>query len=293
MQLGFIGFGEVAFELSRGFKSEGVSGIVAFDPMKDDARFGPLVQERAAAAAVTLLPSPQDVARTVEVIIAAAPGSRALQAAESVVSILDGSKVYADVSTSSPTTKRKIAQLIAPTGAGFVDGALMGGLTQQHHKVPTLVSGNGAAQFVERMAPCKMNLEIVSEKPGDAIAIKLVRSIYMKGIATLEVEMLEAATKLQVEDLVIQSISDSSDAKSFRDMMDFLVPASTIHAERQAHEMADCMAMLHDLDITPTMTEATMKKLKWLSDKKLKEKFGGKVPAHWQEAVRAWSESVS
>ena len=290
MKIGFIGFGEVAYELSRGFKSEGIKAIVAYDPMQDDPKFGSLLQERSTTASVTLLSSPGEVVQTADVIIAAVPGSRALQAAESILADLDEHKIYADVSTSSPTTKAKIATLIAPTGAGFVDGALMGGLTLQHHKVPTLVSGSGAARFIERMAPCHMNLEKVSDKAGDAIAVKLVRSIYMKGVATLEVEMLEAASKLQVEELVIHSISDTSDAKPFKDMMNFLVTASAIHAERQTHEMADCMAMLHDLDILPTMTEATMKKMKWLADKKLKEKFQGKVPSRWQDVVQAWGE---
>lgn len=290
MRLGFIGFGEVAYELSRGYKTEGISGIVAYDPMQNDPQYGQLVQERADAVSVTLLPQPGEVVRLADVIIAAVPGSRALQAAESIRADLNETKLYADVSTSSPTTKQKIAALIAETGAGFVDGALMGGLTQQQHKVPTLVSGSGAEKFIGKMECCHMNLEKVSDKAGDAIAVKLVRSIYMKGAATLEMEMLEAAHKLQVEDLVLDSIAHSVDAKPFKDMMNFLVTASAIHAERQTHEMADCMAMLRDLDIAPTMTEATMKRLQWLADKKMKEKFGGKVPARWQDVVQAWSE---
>ncbi len=286
MRLGFIGFGEVAFELSRGFKAEGLTGIVAFEPLKDDPKYGPLVRERSAAAAVELLPAPADVVRTADVIIAAVPGSRALQAAESAIAALDGSKLYADVSTSSPTTKAKIAALIAPTGAGFVDGALMGGLTQQRHKVPTLLSGSGADKFIGLMAPAHMNLSKVSDKAGDAIAVKLVRSVYMKGIAALQTEMLEAAYKLQVQDLVIPSIAGSVE-KPFADQMNFLVPAGAIHAERQSHEMADCMTMLRDLGILPTMTEATMKKLQWLSAKKLKDKFGGKPPADLRAVVDA------
>lgn len=290
MKLGFIGFGEVAYELSRGFKSEGVNGVVAYDPMKNDPKYGPLVQERSDTASVTLLPTPGDVVRLADIIIAAVPGSRALQAAESILDDLNEAKLYADVSTSSPTTKMKIAALIAPTGADFVDGALMGGLTQLQHKVPTLVSGSGAEKFIGKMEACHMNLEKVSDKAGDAIAVKLVRSIYMKGVATLEMEMLEAAHILQVEDLVLDSIAHSVDAKPFKDMMNFLVTASAIHAERQTHEMADCMAMLRDLEIEPTMTEATMKRLQWLADKKMKAKFNGKVPARWQDVVHAWDD---
>jgi hypothetical protein len=165
----------------------------------------------------------------------------------------------------------------------------MGGLTQQRHKVPTLVSGSGADKFIGLMAPARMNLSKVSDKAGDAIAIKLVRSVYMKGIASLQTEMLEAAYKLQVQDLVIPSIAGSVE-KPFVDQMNFLVPAGAIHAERQSHEMADCMVMLQDIGIMPTMTEATMKKLKWLADKKLKDKFGGKPPAHVQEVIQILAE---
>ena len=195
MKLGFIGFGEVSFEISRGLKTEGLQDIIAFDPLRNDPKFGSLVQDRAATAGVTLLKTPAEVVAVADVIIAAVPGSKALQAAESIVGELAKGKIYADVSTSSPTAKQKIASFIEPTGARFVDGALMGGLTLQQHKVPTLVSGSGASQFIQIMTPYHMALEKVSDKAGDAIAIKLIRSVYMKGVASLEVEMLEAADK--------------------------------------------------------------------------------------------------
>jgi 3-hydroxyisobutyrate dehydrogenase-like beta-hydroxyacid dehydrogenase len=293
MKLGFIGFGEVAYEMSRGFLSEGLLGIVAYDPMKDDSKYGGLVQERAKVAEVTLLDTAHAVIDAADIIIAAVPGSRALLVAETVVEKLNEHKIYADVSTSSPTNKQKMAAFVAPTGARFIDGALMGGLSLHQHKVPALVSGSGASQFIEAMTPYHMSLEKVSDKAGDAIAVKLVRSIYMKGIASLEVEMLEAASKLGVEDLVLTSISKSLDGEPFLKMMNFLVTASAIHAERQTHEMADCMAMLHELGISPIMTEATMQRLKWLADKKLKDAFQGKTPKHWGEVVRAWEKDAT
>lgn len=288
MKLGFIGFGEVAYEMSRGFKAEGLQGTIAYDPMRDDDRFGTLVRERAKTADVTLMDTPGAVITAADIIIAAVPGSRALEVAETIIGNLNQHKIYADVSTSSPTTKQKIGTLITPTGAGFVDGALMGGLTLKQHKVPTLVSGSGASKFMEMMNPYHMSLEKVSDKAGDAIAVKLVRSIYMKGVASLEVEMLEAAAKLKVEDLVLNSISKTLDGDPFVKMMNFLVTASAIHAERQTHEMKDCMLMLKDLGIMPIMTEATMQRLNWLADKKLKETFQGKVPAKWEYVVQAW-----
>ena len=291
MKLGFIGFGEVSFEISNGLKAEGLQGIVAYDPMQNDSKVGFLVRERAATAAVTLLETPGAVIAAADLIIAAVPGSKALQAAESILGELSKQKLYADVSTSSPTTKQKIATLIAPTGALFADGALMGSLPQQHHKVPALVSGGGADKFIELLTPYHMSLEKISDKAGDAIAIKLVRSVFMKGIASLEVEMLEAATKLQVEDKVLASIANTMDAGPFMKTMNWLVTAGAVHAERQSHEMKDCMAMLKDLGIQPTMTEATMTHLQGLANKKLKDRFQGKAPAKWEEVTKALAEA--
>lgn len=287
MKLGFIGYGEVSFEISRGLSSEGVQGIVAYDPMCGDSRFGPLVAERAALASVELLDSAAEVIAVADLVMAAVPGSKALTAAESCVGCLKAGQIYADVSTSSPTTKQAIAKMVEAAEALFVDGALMGSLPQQHHKVPTLVSGSGAESFIQLLQPYGMSLEKVSDKAGDAIAIKLVRSIYMKGIASLQIEMLEAATKLQVADKVLASIANTLDVNPFQKSLNWLVTAGAVHAERQSHEMKDCMTMLQDLSISPTMTQATAEHLRTLAGKRLKDRFGGKVPPRWEDVIAA------
>jgi len=291
MQLGFIGFGEVGFELSRGLKGEGLDGIIAYDPLANDPQYGVLVKERAKEAVVGLLENPLGVAARSDVIIAAVPGSKAEAAALAVVNALNATKVYVDVSTSSPRTKQRIAAAILPTGALFADVALMDSLTQYRHKVPTLVSGNGSDRFIQLMAPYHMSLEKVSDKPGEAIANKLVRSIYMKGLASLSAELLEAASALEVTPRVLKSIGSSMNNFTFEDKMNFLVTASAIHAARQAHEMADVAAMLVEMGIEPLMTEATRKRLEWLANKQLKTKFQGKKPKRWEEVVEAWKTS--
>lgn len=288
MRLGFIGFGEVGFELARGLKKEGLLAIVAFDPFANDPQFGTLVRERAEEAGVCLLNTPADVARQADVVIAATPGGKAVQAALAVVTALTPGKIYADVSTSTATDKKKIAEAVEAQGAYFVDGALMGGLSVQRHKVPTLVSGSGSAQFVRLLTPYKMSLTKVSDIAGDAVAVKLVRSIAMKGLASLAVETLEAAVKLGVESLVLKSIADTMTAAPFEETLDWLVTASAIHAQRQVHEMHDVMTMMKEIGVEPTMTDATAKRLEWLESKKYKERFQGKKPKKWEEVAAAW-----
>jgi 3-hydroxyisobutyrate dehydrogenase-like beta-hydroxyacid dehydrogenase len=288
MKLGFIGFGEVGFEISRGLKAEGLSGIVAFDPMATDPKYGAQINQKAQEANVSLLAFPREVAEHCDVVIAAVPGSRALQAALDVIPGLAKGKIYVDVSTSAAPTKKKIAEAVAKTEADFVDGAMMGPLSVQRHKVPTLISGNGCEKLISLLTPYNMSLEKVSDTPGDAISVKLVRSVYMKGMAALAVEMLEAAAKLKVERLVLDSISKTVNAAPFEDTLNWLIPATAIHAQRQAHEMTDVTAMLNEIGIAPTMTEATTKRLLWLVDKDLKEKFREKKPGGWADVVQAW-----
>ena len=288
MILGFIGFGEVGFELAHGLKQEGLTKIVAFDPLSEDPKYGPLVQSRARDAGVALQPNPQAVAEAADVIITAVPGSKALTAALDLAPSLRAPQVYADVSTSTAASKKQMALAVESTGALFVDGALMGGLSMQHHKVPTLLSGSGSDSFIRLLSPFGMSLTKVSENAGDAIAIKLVRSIAMKGLASLAVETLTAATKLGVETAVLRSIEDTLSAASFKDTLDWLVTASAVHAERQVHEMKDVMLMMQEIGVEPAVTQGTTRRLEWLAAKNYKARFQGKKPHEWQEIAENW-----
>ena len=291
MKLGFIGFGEVGFEMSKGFGAAGLTGILAYDIMQGDPVYGPVLAERVQTAGVTLCSAPQAVLENSEVVIVAVPGGKALETAKQLKSWLRNGLVYADVSASAPETKRKIWGEIEETGVLFVDGAMLGSLPLYQQRVPTLVSGNGSDQFIEKMSPFGMDLEKVSDTPGEATAIKFVRSIFMKGLPALLVEMLEAASTMKVDHLVLKSIAATMNACPFEETLNRLVTGSAFHAERRAHEMESVVEMLESLQIQPTMSRAAQERLTWLAGKKIKEKFGGKTPKEWQQVVKAWEET--
>lgn len=288
MKLGFVGFGEVGFEMAKGYRNEGLEGILAYDIMQSHPVYGPLVQERVQASGVTLVSSPEEVLQNVDVVIVAVPGDKALQTAKSISPLLQKSTLYVDVSASSPEVKRNIWEEIKGAEVAFVDGAMLGPLPVYQHKVPTLVSGNGSDQFIELMKPYHMDLEKVSDTPGEATGIKLVRSIFMKGLPALFVEVLEAASLMKVDHLVLKSLATTMNACSFEQTFNRLVTGSSVHAQRRAHEMENVIAMLESINVKPTMSKATFERLNWLASKNLKEKFGGKTPKEWQEVVTAW-----
>lgn len=288
MKLGFIGFGEVGFEISMGLKQEGVSGIIAYDVMHDHPSYSALLKERADKAAVSLQNSAKQVIDQSDVIIVAVPGAKALETAIGIKEFLNDQKLYVDVSASAPSVKKELWANIEGSGALFVDGAMLGSLPVYKHKVPTLISGSGAAKFYEMFKPLGMDLEQVSAVPGDATGIKFVRSIFMKGLPALLVEVIEAADTMKVDHLVLPSIYKTMAACSFEDTVNRLVTGSSVHAERRAHEMKDVISMLESIGVEPTMSKASYERLSWLASKNLKEKFAGRTPKQWKEVVEAW-----
>jgi 3-hydroxyisobutyrate dehydrogenase-like beta-hydroxyacid dehydrogenase len=291
MKLGFIGFGEVGFEMSKGLKASGLQDISAYDVMQDHAVYGKLIRERIQISGVVLVTSPAEVLHRADVVIVAVQGEKALETAKGLKPQLKKGTLYVDVSASSPEVKRNIWEEIKGSEVSFVDGAMLGALSLFQHKVPTLVSGNGSDRFMQLMKPYGMDLERISDVPGEATGIKLVRSIVMKGMASLFLEALEAASLMKVDHLVLKSISTTMNAGSFEQLFNRMVTGSAIHAERRAHEMQNVIEMLQGLQVKPTMSKATYERLMWLASKKLKYKFGGKAPKEWQEVVKAWEQA--
>ena len=115
MKIGFIGFGEAAYNISLGLKGEGVTGIIAYDKMAGDPVMGPMVAGRAAEAEAALLDTAKEVAEQADVIFGAVPSSFALDVCDEIKDVLCEGKIYADVSASTPAVKEKIWEAVRDT----------------------------------------------------------------------------------------------------------------------------------------------------------------------------------
>ncbi len=191
--------------------------------------------------------------------------------------------LYVDLTASTPDNKQKIWENIKETGVEFVDGAMLGALVVYKHKVPILASGCGAQRFCDEMTQFGMKITNISDIPGDASAVKLIRSIYMKGNASLLFEMLEAACNFGVEDIVIDSLSDTMDSKSFVETMNRLITGTAIHAQRRAVELCGSVDMLRNAGIGSEMSTAAVQKHQNLAALDFKTKMKGRVPKDWRE----------
>lgn len=285
MKIGFIGFGEAAFCICSGLRQEGVEGITAYDTLATHETMGPAVQQRAGQAGVVLSGSVKSVAGQADILFAAVPSSYTLDVCKTVLPYLHRGQIYADVSASTPKTKKEIWALLEGTGVLFADAAMLGSLPQDKHRVPITASGNGAKAFYDAMTPLGMRITCVEGGAGAASAIKLVRSIYMKGMAALMVEMLLAADIYDVTDAVVDSISRSMDGIAFTDHLKRLVTGTAIHAKRRAAELKGSIQMLDECGLDDAMTVASKHKHELMDDCHFSEKYLTSKPSGYSEII--------
>lgn len=290
MKLGFLGFGEAAYNLAEGLKQEGYGDICAYDIMAKDPVYGTTVNKRAQDAKVVLKDTVEEVVYSADIIIASVSAAYTLDVCESAVPYLNANKIYVDVSASTPQSMETVGIRVAAAGAKFVDVAMMGSLPKKKHKVEILACGNGAAKFYELMTPYHMNITVIDGKDGTASGIKLIRSIYMKGIAALLTETAQAARKIGIEEQVFDSISQTMDGFNFRKMIDFFIPATAIHAKRRSVEMTGAIEVLESYGLPADMSRATKETQLRIAAFHLNEKYAGQVPKDWREVVDIYNE---
>ena len=146
----------------------------------------------------------QDAVRGADVVLSLNAAAVALDAARDVADQLPAGALYADLNTTSPQLKRDLA---AALPVPFADVALIGAVPSPGLAIPALASGAGAERFAELFRPLGMPVEVVGPRPGDAAGLKLLRSVFMKGMAAAAIESLEAARAAGVEERVRADIA--------------------------------------------------------------------------------------
>jgi L-threonate 2-dehydrogenase len=103
--------------------------------------------------------------------------------------------IYVDCNAVSPATATEVAAIIAPTGAAFVDGGIIGGPPREDGYTPVLyVSGPEA----ERLAPLRdhgLDVRVTPGPIGAASALKMSYAGITKGLVALSSAMMLAATR--------------------------------------------------------------------------------------------------
>jgi len=293
LRVGFLGFGEAGYRLAKGLGLAGLEQITAYDKFWDTPPYSKVIQSRAEDAKVRILPDVQKLASCSDFILSTVTVSVAKEAAEQIAVFLKEKQVYVDMNSCSSHTKQDIALIINKSGAKFVDAAVIGAVTSYGHKVPILACGDGAAEFQLRMSSHGMNIRCIEGNPGSAAAIKMLCSIYTKGLEALLIETLVAAYRYDILDLVLDLIAEVTEGRPFKETVNRLITTDVIHATRRASEMNEVIATLEDVNIEPVMSKATRTKLEQSVKLHLREYFKDKIPETYIEVLKVISSLSS
>lgn len=189
-----------------------------------------------------------------DVVLSVNSAKAAVAAATAALPALGPGTIYADLNTAAPGLKRELATLVGGAGAHFADVALLGPVPARGLATRTLASGDGAEAFAAAFRPLGMPVEVVSGRAGDAAVMKLLRSIFMKGLAAATVESHAAAVAAGHAEWLDEEIA----AVIGRPLLDRLLEGSRTHAARRVDEMAAARDLLLELGIEPRVATASL-----------------------------------
>jgi 3-hydroxyisobutyrate dehydrogenase-like beta-hydroxyacid dehydrogenase len=208
---------------------------------------------------VTPADDPAAAVHGADAVLCVASASAARHALDEALPALGAGTVYADLNTAGPALKRELAGLVAR----FADVALLAPVPARGLRTPALASGPGAEAFAELLGPLGMPVDVVSARPGDAAALKLLRSVFMKGLAAAALESLEAATAAGQREWLERELADVIGA----DLLARLVEGSSRHAARRVEEMDAACELLVSLGVEPRIAAASRELLTALAVK--------------------------
>jgi 3-hydroxyisobutyrate dehydrogenase-like beta-hydroxyacid dehydrogenase len=175
--------------------------------------------------------------------------------------------IYADHNTAGPKLKEELAAIVAPSGAAFVDVAMMAPVPPLGMRVGMFMAGSGAEELAAFYRQFGTPIGFIGTKPGEANARKLTRSVFFKGMSSSIYEALEAARAVGVEDWLRSDIIRTF-IEADGSTLDRIVDGTDKHAVRRGHEMRDAEAMLRELGTPATMVTATAESLERIASEK-------------------------
>ncbi len=256
--IAFIGFGEAGQAIAAGLREAGVETMAAWDILFPQAA-GEKLKQAAVAAGVRCANSAADAVGSVDLIISAVTAASSVDAAQSVKAHLAGSPYFLDINSVSPGRKQDTAKLLGD-GGRYVDVAVLAPIHPARHQTPMLLAGPHADAIAPALASLGMLVSVAGAETGAAAAIKMVRSVMIKGIEALTLECFLAASRAGVIDEVAASMKNNYPGLDWAKIVSYNLERMANHGERRAAEMEEVADTLRELGVEPLMATATVKR---------------------------------
>jgi 3-hydroxyisobutyrate dehydrogenase-like beta-hydroxyacid dehydrogenase len=255
-RLCFIGFGEAGQAIASGLRDTGIETVAAWDILFP-ADEGTKLRQAGEKIGARLATSAEDAVRGSDIIISAVTAASSLEAAQSVEPHLGGNPYFLDINSVSPGRKKATEALLGPK-ARYVDVAILAPIHPARHQTPMLLAGPHAATVLPLLIDeLDMRGALAGAETGAAAALKMVRSVMIKGIEALTMECFVAASRAGIVDEVAASLKNNYPTLDWNRVIEYNLERVASHGVRRADEMDQVAETLRELGIEPLMTTAT------------------------------------
>jgi len=256
-RIAMIGFGEAGSILGEDLVKAGCE-VVTYDILLDAEPTRSPMRATAARVQVEIASSLAEAAAGADLLVSAVTASSSPDVAALAGKVLRESQTFLDINSCSPATKRGNRDAVEASGAQYVEAAVMAPVPPQRLKVPMLLGGRSAATLAPVLNALGMRTTAISEEIGIASAVKMCRSIVIKGLEALTLECVLAARRFGAEDQVFASLEGTFPGMGWqKGLPDYLVSRIAEHGRRRAAEMREVSRTLEDVGLEPTMAAAT------------------------------------
>ncbi len=281
-RIGLVGYGEVGRIFSSGLRDKPeVASVGAWD-----LKFAQDPAHRAHAEQVQVRAhaSMQSLCEASDFIISAVTASNTLAVAQEAARFVRPGTVFLDLNSASPATKQQAAALVDAAGAHYVEAGVMTSVPPYGIRVPMLLGGAHAGELAQRLAAWGLDAKAVSDRLGVASAIKMCRSIMIKGLEALVIESYTTARAYGVEDHVLPTLAETFPSIDWTAQGAYFFSRVVQHGKRRAEEMRESANTVREAGFAPLMTASIADKQQWVADQAAADVFRDVAKdARWQD----------
>jgi len=250
-KVAIIGFGEAGQAFVEGWGQGRDFDIAAYDINLEKLAI-------CQAVGITGCASAGEAIENADAVLSLVTADQAHVAAITAAEHIAPDAFFFDGNSCAPDTKKKSAAVISKAGGRYLDMAIMAPVHPALNKVPVLLSGDYVEAAHQVIAQLGLSTKHIKGPVGTASAIKMTRSVMMKGLEALMLECVLAGRKAGVEDIVLDSLEATYPGFGWKDRAAYMIERVATHGIRRAAEMREVAITVDDLGLNGTMAHATV-----------------------------------
>ena len=263
--VGLIGYGEVGRILAEDLRQQDIK-VTAYDIKLRSDQSGKPLRDHARQHGVALTASHADLAAQSDLLVSAVTASQAVPVAKACAEAVKRGAWYLDFNSASPGAKQRAAAMIDSAGARYVEGAVMTSVPPLRLKVPLLLGGGDAAALAPHLVELGFAAKVASDRLGVASAVKMCRSVMIKGLEAMVIESFTTARAYGVEDAVLASLKETFPGIDWEKQGAYFFQRVIEHGRRRSEEVREVAETVREIGLEPWSSQGTAERQAFIAD---------------------------